>query len=156
MKMGTGKEGIMSKNIGLWIDHRKATIVFITESGEETKLLISNVERQRRRLGGSPLKGAFERVRFSNDINEKRNFRLHLSVYYDAVLASVQDADSILIMGPGEAKNELNTRMEEKKLGAKIAAVETVGFITENRLKRRIRDFFAKRGNAHEGAKRHR
>jgi stalled ribosome rescue protein Dom34 len=146
----------MSKNIGLWIDHRKASIVFITESGEETKIVISNVERQRQRMGGSPLKGAFERVRFSNDINEKRNYRLHLSVYYDTVIASVQDAESILIMGPGEAKSEMKTRMEEKKLGAKIAAVETVGFITENRLKRRIRDFYATRGTRHGAGERHR
>ncbi len=146
----------MSKNIGLWIDHRKASITFITESGEETKLIISNVERQRRRLGGSPLKGAFERVRFSNDINEKRNFRLHLSVYYDSVIASVQNAESILIMGPGEAKNELKARLEEKKLGAKITAVETVGFITDNRLKKRIRDFYATHGSVHKGATRRR
>jgi len=135
----------MSKNIGLWIDHRKANIMFITESGEETKLIISNVERQRRRLGGSPLKGAFERIRFSNDINEKRNFKLHLSIYYDSVIACIQNAESILIMGPGEAKHELKARMEEKKLDEKISAVETVGFITENRLKRRIRDFYANR-----------
>lgn len=133
----------MSKNIGLWIDHRKANIMFITESGEETKLIISNVERQRRRMGGSPLKGAFERVRFSNDINEKRNFKLHLSIYYDSVIACIQNAESILIMGPGEAKHELKACMEGKKLDAKIIAVETVGFITENRLKRRIRDFYA-------------
>ena len=133
----------MSKNIGLWIDHRKANIMFITESGEETKLIISNVERQRRRLGGSPLKGAFERIRFSNDINEKRNFKIHLSIYYDSVIACIQNAESILIMGPGEAKHELKARMEEKKLDEKISAVETVGFITENRLKRRIRDFYA-------------
>lgn len=135
----------MSKNIGLWIDHRKASVMFITESGEETKLIISNVERQRRRMGGRALKGAFERVRFSNDINEKRNYRLHLSIYYDSVIACVQNAESILIMGPGEAKNELSARMGEKKLDAKIVAVETVGFITENRLKKRIREFFANR-----------
>jgi stalled ribosome rescue protein Dom34 len=145
----------MAKNIGLWIDHRKASMMFITESGEETKLIISNVERQRRRLGNTPLKGAFERVRFSNDINEKRNFKLHLSIYYDSVIACVQNADSILIMGPGEAKNELKARMEEKKMGPKITVVETVGFITENRLKKRIRDFYATRGNGRNGSIRH-
>ena len=146
----------MCKNIGLWIDHRKANIIFITESGEETKLIISNVERQRRRLGDSPLKGAFERVRFSNDINEKRNFKLHLSVYYDSVIACVQNADAILIMGPGEAKNELKTRMEEKKRGPKITVVEPVGFITENRLKKRIRDFYATRNTGPKGSARQR
>lgn len=139
----------MSMNIGLWIDHKKAIVMFITENGEETKIIISNVERQRRRTGSSPLKGAVERVKFSNDINEKRNYMLHLATYYDSVIACVQNAESILILGHGEAKNELKSRMDEKKLGEKIKAVETIGFITSNNLKKRIRDFFAQGSHKH-------
>ena len=49
----------MKTAVGLWIDHRKAVIVVITDSGEETKLIVSKVERQLRRSGDSPLKGAY-------------------------------------------------------------------------------------------------
>jgi hypothetical protein len=34
------------KNTGLWIDHKKAVIVTITDQGEEMKQLLSNAERQ--------------------------------------------------------------------------------------------------------------
>jgi hypothetical protein len=50
----------MSENIGIWIDHRKAVIVRISDKGVEMSLTISGVEKQLRRTGDSPLKGSFE------------------------------------------------------------------------------------------------
>jgi hypothetical protein len=37
----------------------------------------------------------------------------HLNIYYDAVTACIRDAESILIFGPGEAKGELQKRIEK-------------------------------------------
>jgi hypothetical protein len=42
------------------------------------------------------------------------------------VIASIRDAESILIFGPGEAKGELKKRLEEDKLGGHIVSIETV------------------------------
>ena len=50
----------MKRIAGLWIDHRKALIVVVTDKGEEVKLIVSKVEKQLRRSGDSPLKGSFE------------------------------------------------------------------------------------------------
>jgi hypothetical protein len=36
---------------GLWIDHKKAVIVVVTDKGEEIKLIISKVEKQPGRSG---------------------------------------------------------------------------------------------------------
>lgn len=47
--MGRAKED--QTIVGLWIDHRKAIIVAVTEKGEETALIISKVEKQLRRPG---------------------------------------------------------------------------------------------------------
>ncbi len=38
--------------MGLWIDHRKALIVAVTDKGEEIRLIISKVEKQLGRSGG--------------------------------------------------------------------------------------------------------
>jgi hypothetical protein len=35
----------MKKQVGLWIDHRRAVIVFVTEAGEEIKKITSNMEK---------------------------------------------------------------------------------------------------------------
>ena len=50
----------MKTEVGLWMDHRKAVIVVITDKGEEIKVIVSKVEKQLRRSGGSPLKGPYE------------------------------------------------------------------------------------------------
>ena len=35
----------MNKQAGLWIDHRKAVIVLITDEGEEVKKIVSGMEK---------------------------------------------------------------------------------------------------------------
>jgi hypothetical protein len=50
----------MRTKVGLWIDHRKAIVVAVTDKGEETGLIISKAEKQLRRSGDSPLKGPYE------------------------------------------------------------------------------------------------
>lgn len=91
----------MKKEIGLWIDHRKAVIVTITDAGEEIKKITSNMEKHVRFTNGNGSEdGSSEDVR-------DRQFGNHLNSYYDEVLAVVRDANSIQIFGPGEAKGEL-------------------------------------------------
>jgi len=67
----------MGKTVGLWIDHRKATIVVVTDQGEETSLIISRVERQLRRSGDSPLKGPYEAQKVPADDIRLRTFTGH-------------------------------------------------------------------------------
>ena len=42
----------MRTKVGLWIDHRKALIVAVTDKGEEIRLIISKVEKPPGRSGG--------------------------------------------------------------------------------------------------------
>ena len=47
----------MKSKVGLWIDHRKAAIVTVTDEGEETQQITSNMEKH---------------VRFSIGVNHER------------------------------------------------------------------------------------
>jgi hypothetical protein len=117
-------------------------IVVITDAGEETKLVISRVEKQLRRSGGSPLKGPYEAQRVPADDSRERLFAGHLNIYYDAVIACVRDAEAILILGPGEAKRELERRLASKKLGGRIIGTETVDKLTDRQIAARVRQHF--------------
>ncbi|MEG5058574.1 hypothetical protein QUB60_16130 [Microcoleus sp. A2-C5] len=132
----------MSTQVGLWIDHRKAAIVSLTEKGEETSEILSEVEKQLRRSGDSPMKGSYEAQKVPADNSRQRARTGELNTYYDEVISHVRDADSILIMGPGAAKNELQKRMEENRLGAKVVGVETVDNLTEPQLVAKVRQHF--------------
>src|SRR3990172_688460 len=120
----------MRTKVGLWIDHRKAIVVTVTDKGEEIVLIISAFEKQRRRSGDSPLKGPYESQQVRADDSRERKFTGHLNIYYDAVIACIGDAKSILIFGPGEAKGELKARLERSNLGGRITGVETVDKMT--------------------------
>jgi hypothetical protein len=134
----------MKTKVGLWIDHRKAIVVTVTDKGEEIGLIISRVEKQPRRSGDSPLKGPYEPHHVQAQDSRQRTFTGHLNIYYDAVIASIRDAESILIFGPGEAKGELKERLEKHGLGGRIAGVETVDRMTDRQVAVKVRQYFPK------------
>ena len=45
----------MTHRVGIWIDHRKATIVVLTADGETLTTIESQVEKHAERGGDSPL-----------------------------------------------------------------------------------------------------
>jgi hypothetical protein len=134
----------MKTRVGLWIDHRKSIIVVITDKGEEIELIMSKSEKQPRRSGDSPLKGSYESQLVSADDNRQRVLTGHLNIYYDAVIAFIRDAESIMIFGPGEAKDELNERLKKSNFGERIVSVETVDKMTNRQIAAKVRQQFPK------------
>jgi hypothetical protein len=137
--------------MGVWIDHRKATVVAITNDGEEMVLVISSVEKQLRRSGDSPLKGSFEPRQVPADDSRQRAFTGHLNIYYDAVIASIRHAESVVVFGPGEAKGELKERLKQHKLDGRIAAIETADKMTDRQIAAKVRTYFGEQKNGQEG-----
>jgi len=132
----------MKTKVGLWIDHKKAIVVGVTDKGEETRLIISKVERQLRRSGDSPLEGPHERQQVPADDSRQRKHTGQLNIYYDAVIACIRNAESILIFGPGEAKGELQKRLNKDNLDRRIVGVETVDSMTDHQVAAKVRQQF--------------
>jgi hypothetical protein len=131
----------MKTRTGLWIDHRKAVIVAVTDK-EETRLVISAVEKHLQRSGDSPQKGRYEAGKVPQSDSRQRSYTGQLNVYYEAVIACLKDAESILIFGPGEAKGELKKRLEKDGLGGRIVGVETVDKMTGGQIAEKVREYF--------------
>jgi len=125
----------MKKEIGLWIDHRKAVIVIVTDDGEEIKKISSDMEKRVRFSGGTAADGLTEGAR-------DRQLGNHLNSYYDQVVAVIRDADAIQIFGPGEAKGELEKRLEHAGLKASIFALETADKMTDHQISAKVRERF--------------
>jgi hypothetical protein len=128
----------MKKEIGLWIDHRKAVVVIVSDDGEEVKEITSNMEKHVRFASGNSEDGSSEDVR-------DRQFENHLNSYYDEVIAVIGGGDSIQIFGPGEAKGELKKRLESKEPGECVVSIETVDKMTDRQIAAKIRESFSKR-----------
>jgi stalled ribosome rescue protein Dom34 len=126
----------MEKQAGLWIDHRKTVIVLISEAGELIKEITSGLEKRVNFTGGTASEdGSTEDVR-------DRQFEGHLNKYYDQVIALLRQSDSILIFGPGEAKRELQKRLERKGLQARIRGIESADKMTEAQVAAKVRGYF--------------
>jgi hypothetical protein len=123
----------MKKQAGLWIDHRKAVVVLVTDEGEEIKKITSDMEKHVRFAGHAAEGSAGE------DVSD-RKFGNHLNSYYDQVIAVIRDADSIQIFGPGEAKGELEKRLEHEGLKAHVLAIETVDKMTDRQISAKVRE----------------
>jgi len=126
----------MNKDVGLWIDHRKTLIVSVSDKGEETNLIRSGMEKHVRYSGAAQEDSA-------EDQRDNR-FTGHLNKYYDEVIACIRDAESILIFGPGEAKVELQNRLERAALTGRIVGIETVDKMTDPQIAARVRQHFTK------------
>ena len=128
----------MKREVGLWIDHRQAVIVILTDEGEETRLIKSNTKKLTRFHGASDQESSAEDMR-------DRQYADHLSQYYDGVIACIRDAESIQIFGPGEAKGELEKRLKSKGLGGHIVCIETVDKMTDRQIAAKVRQHFLKK-----------
>jgi hypothetical protein len=132
----------MKRKVGLWIDHKKAILISLTDKGEEIKEILSNVESQLRRTGETPLKGPFEDRQVPSDTRHQNMYNGQLKVYYRALLGHLRDAEAILLFGPGEAKNELKDILEENHLGDRIAAIEAEDKMTTPQIAVKVRQFY--------------
>ena len=128
----------MNKKVGLWLDHNKAVIVSMTNNGEERRIITSDMEHYVRYSSNVPGDGTAEDVR-------DRRFWNHLGEYYDKVIAHIGDAKSILIFGPGEAKFELQKRLESEGRLENIISVDEAGNLTNHQIAIRVRERFPAR-----------
>jgi len=131
----------MATQAGLWIDHRNAVIVMVSDEGDKTKRVESNVEKHVRYSGGSG--GSRGSREGAGEDTRERHFEGQLDKYYDDVIACLRDAEAILIFGPGEAKGELKTHLERAGFGARIVGVETVDKMTDRQIAAKARERFA-------------
>jgi hypothetical protein len=134
----------MATKAGVWIDHREAIVVLVTDTGSETKKIPSDIGRPGRPAGSSRSKE--KRYTSSDFVAEdkvERKLDSQLKIYYDEVIACVRGAEAILIIGPGEAKGQFLKRLKSKKLRGRIVELETSDRITDRQIAAKIGQHFA-------------
>ena len=130
----------MKREAGLWIDHRQAVIVTLVDQVEETERIISDIEGQVRYSGTSH--GSHDDTTEIRRDRQDRRFDAHLGEYYGEVIASLRNADSILIFGPGEAKGELQKHLEDQALCGRVVGIETADAMTDGQIAAKVREYF--------------
>ncbi len=128
----------MDRNVGLWIDHKQAYAIWSNDG--KVEIIPSRIEPPAH-TGGTQLGGKLNQKADVELHNER--FRLQLSKYYQQVMSALKSADSILIMGPGKAKIELERDIKKNKsMQKRILKVETTSKMTKNQMLAYVRQFY--------------
>jgi len=127
---------MIKKEVGVWIDHRRAFIVALSEKGENIMEILSNLEKHFHISSGS-----FD---YSEEDQLDRKFSNHLKKYYEEITENVSDADTILIFGPGKARNEFEKYLKNSNYNGKINDVEACDKMTDHQIAAKVRSYFHK------------
>jgi hypothetical protein len=121
----------MRKYTGLWIDHKKAIVVTVTDGVEEKKTIPSDVGKHVR----------FSRGREGGPGEDRQDSRFAniLHRYYDDVILTIRHSDSVLVFGPGEAKGEIKKRLKNTNFTGRICSMETADKMTDRQISAKIR-----------------
>ncbi len=77
----------------------------------------------------------------------QRMLKAHLNMYYGAVIASIRQAESVLIFGSGQAKRELSNRLKRANLSGRIVSMETVDKMTNHEIAAKVRQHCQDQGD---------
>ncbi len=129
----------MSKNktdnprqVAIWVDHHEAYFASFTNK-QLTKDVDINSDADPHTHGGGWAQHRIDAHRYEQ-----------LKHFYDAIVEQLGNVDEILIMGPGQAKHELRSRIEHHKgLRGKVVAMETTDKIAESQFLVKAEDFFS-------------
>ncbi|ASV30791.1 hypothetical protein [Maribacter cobaltidurans] len=135
------------KNIGIWLDSKKALIVTINENGDSLNKIDSQIDfYNRTSTGGSRVKWGG-----TQDITDEQNYlekeKQQFKKYFKEVANAISDCDALAIFGPADINEKLKKELENNypAIGRKIVAVEKADSMTDNQTRALIRDFFNNR-----------
>ncbi len=134
----------MKTKVGLWIDHREAVVVYISDEKTTAITVKSNVNKQLGRINGVRSVSPFEDQLVVADDSQENIFMNGLTNYYESVYSKIKNADSLIIFGPGEAKIEFKKFILKNNSESLIVALETADKMTENQIIAKVVQYFNK------------
>ncbi len=134
----------MAVKAGLWIDHKQAIVVLMTDAGHEIKKFKSGIDQPVRPSSSSHPKHKYTPNDFIAEDRRERKLVGDRKEVYDEVLACIRGADSLLILGPGEAKGEFSKHFKAKKVRGVVVELETTDKMTDRQLAAKVNEHFTK------------
>lgn len=119
---------------GVWIDHEQAVLVLVGAEGQEIKKVASGVEGP----GRTRPDHDYTPTDVVPEGRLERKLDARLDRFYDEVIGLFAGAESLLILGPGEAKGEFRKRVEGKHLKGLAVAVESADKMTDGQVAAKV------------------
>ena len=132
----------MKKQIGIWLDLKKADIIELGLKAVNIKEVFSEIE-DFHAVGGSRSKtpwGPMDKVSESKNLERRKH---QLNTYFNKIRPLIENADELYLFGPAGTKNALAQNLQENKdFKPQILAVDSADSITENQKIAKVKAFF--------------
>jgi hypothetical protein len=138
------KKTLETHRYGIWIDHRKAILLHVDGEGRlEQETMDSGLGTRTRYSGEETSKTGLFRHTLNRERSEQARFNLEYRKFVRSVIGQLRRPSSLLIMGPGDARHELEREIARRK--------SLAGVCMENRaadkmriaeLRRTVKDYF--------------
>jgi hypothetical protein len=132
----------MKTRAGIWIDRKKAVLVFISGNTIKKKLIRSDVEKQLRRYDENNSNLPFSPMLVPADDIQQRHMEMHLNKFFDEVISNIRDAEEVLLFGPGVTKIELSKRIEKNKINGTVEDIETTDKMTDPQIIAKVKQYY--------------
>jgi len=129
------------KNVGIWIDKKKAKIISIENGNEHIDTIVSNIEDFH--PSGGMKGGSQDFVQDSKYLEREKH---QLTDFFKNIVTYIESADAIVIFGPSQAGEKLHKELMDKHplFHNKIISVEKADNMTDNQLMAWVRDYYKK------------
>lgn len=135
----------MEKQVGIWIDSKKAIIVTLDGQKEEKITEIDSEVENSVYHNKKGDKGTFSGSHHSDSETKFDNRKKEQIDYFlKSVMLYVKGSDYLYLFGPGEIKIKLEQKIHDDKSLGKInlKAVETSDSLTLNEIVAQVKDFY--------------
>lgn len=104
--------------------------------------ILSHVEKHPSRDEGNGSAAAHESNNILADDRHQQKYTQELNRYYSEIATVIQEAQSILLFGPSEAKGELKKHLEERFQDQKEIIIETTDKMTDRQITAKVHEYF--------------
>jgi hypothetical protein len=129
------------RKVCVWIDHNKAVVAAIDEGNESLETIASKAGRHARATGGDKTATPWGPQAPNEEHARERRYEHHLVEFYREVIRSLGRPDQLLVMGPAQAKQELQAEIGKSPLRQVPIVVETADEMSDARVMERLLAF---------------
>jgi peptide subunit release factor 1 (eRF1) len=120
-----------TRQVAIWVDHQEA---FLAKFQNEQLAREEEIDSE---VGPHTHGGGWSQHRIEAHRHEQ------LKHFYDEIVEHLGSVDEIIILGPGQAKHELRTRIEHHKgLRGKVVDLRTTDKISEDQFIEEAEEYF--------------
>ena len=136
----------MGKQAGLWIDGKKAVVVFVDGKQVEKRLIQSNIDHHPGRMVGPRSRPAVGARDFPAKDHEERYYEKQVLLYLDQVVSAVRSCEELFVFGPGEVRVALVERLSRRGWRGRVVGVESADRMTDPQIVAKVRRRFTEAG----------